>query len=78
MIGMILRNMRKTAKLSQNTLGKKLSMADTTISSYERENSQADFQTISNIAEICGYTIIFKDRDGNILTTEEMSKEKDY
>ena len=61
-----------------NRFGKKLSMADTTISSYERENSQADFQTISNIANICGYTIIFKDKEGNILTTEEMAKEKDY
>lgn len=78
MIGMILKNMRKTAKLSQDKLGKKLSLADTTISSYERENSQADFDTIKNIAKVCGYTIIFKDSDGNILTTEEMAEEKDF
>lgn len=78
MIGMILKNMRKTAKLTQGKLGKKLSLADTTISSYERENSQADFDTIKNIARVCGYTIIFRDESGNILTTEEMAKEKDF
>ena len=51
MIGMILKNMRLTAKLPQVELGKKLSMADTTVSSYERENSQADFDYILNICK---------------------------
>lgn len=78
MIGRILKNMRLTAKMSQVVLGKKLSMADTTISSYERENSQADFDTIIKISKICGYEILFKDKNGNVLTIEEMSKEKDF
>lgn len=78
MIGMILKNMRLSAKLSQLELGKKLSMADTTISSYERENSQADFDTILKISEICEYEILFKDKQGNIITTKEMAKEKDF
>lgn len=54
MIGSILKNMRLSAGLSQKDLGKKLNLADTTISSYERENSQPDFDTIVKIADICG------------------------
>lgn len=78
MIGMILKNMRLTARLSQKELGQKLNLADTTISSYERENSQADFDTILKIAEICGFKILFKDKNNNIETVKEMSKEKDF
>lgn len=78
MIGEIIKNMRLTAKLSQATLGKKLNMADTTISSYERENSQADFDTILKISKICGYELLFKDKNNTIYTVEEMAKEKDF
>ena len=53
-------------------------MADTTISSYERENSQADFETILKICKICGYEILFKDINGNIMSVENMAKEKDF
>ena len=78
MIGMILKNMRLSADLSQQELGKILNLADTTISSYERENSQPDFDTILKIANICGYSFFIKDRDENTLTIEEMQKEKDF
>jgi len=78
MIGEILKNMRLSAKLSQVKLAKKLSVSDTTISSYERENSQADFKTIYKIAKICGYDILFRDKQGNLITVEEMAKEKDF
>ena len=43
--------MRLSANLSQLKLGKQLSVADTTISSYERENSQPDFSTIYEISK---------------------------
>lgn len=78
MIGMILKNMRLTLGLSQRELGEKLNLADTTISSYERENSQADFNTIVKIATICGFEILFKDKNNEIITIEELSKEKDF
>ena len=78
MIGMILKNMRLTAGLSQKELGKRLNLADTTISSYERENSQPDFDIILRISKICGYEILFKDKENNLITVEELSKEKDY
>lgn len=78
MIGVILKNMRLSAKMSQVELSKKLSMADTTISSYERENSQADFDTIVKISKICGYEILFKEKNGNVISIDEMAKEKDF
>lgn len=78
MIGKIIKNMRLSIGLSQAELGKILNMADTTISSYERENSQASFDTIMRIAKICEYEILFKDRNNNLLTPEEMEKDKDF
>lgn len=79
MIGIILKNMRLTARLSQKELGDKLNLADTTISSYERENSQADFETIMKIAKICNFEFLIKDkRNNSINTIKEMSKEKDF
>ena len=45
-IGNILKNMRNlNTKFSQKNIGEKLSLYDTTISSYERGNSQPDFLT---------------------------------
>lgn len=78
MIGEIIKNMRLNAGLSQVKLAKRLNMADTTISSYERENSQPDFETINKIAKICGYKILFKDNKGNLLSVDTMVKEKDF
>lgn len=78
MIGMILKNMRLTAGLSQKELGEKLNLADTTISSYEREKSQPDFDTVNRIANICGFKLLLKDRDNNLLSLKEMAKGKDF
>ncbi len=78
MIGSILKNMRLSAGLSQKDLGKKLNLADTTISSYERENSQPDFDTIVKIANICGYEFRIIDQKKEITTLDKMSKEMDF
>ena len=78
MIGSILKNMRLSAGLSQKDLGKRLNLADTTISSYERENSQPDFDTIVKIANICGYEFRIIDQKKEITTLDKMSKEKDF
>lgn len=78
MVGMILKNMRLKAKLSQKQLGKMLNLADTTISSYERENSQATFDVIIRIAEICGYEFKIVDIKNNVTNLEEWNKEMDF
>lgn len=75
MIGMILKNMRLTAGLSQKQLGEKLNLADTTISSYERENSQPNFNTVEKIANICGFHFLLKDKNNNLISLKEMAKE---
>lgn len=57
-------------------MGDQMSVADNTISSYERENSQPDFQTVVNYAEICGYEIkLYNKKTNEEVSLEEMSKE---
>ena len=67
--------MRLSAKLSQKQLAKLLNLADTTISSYERENSQPDFETIIKIADICGYEFQIINQEKEVTTIEKMSRE---
>ncbi len=76
-IGNILKNMRNiNTNYTQKEIGEKLSIADNTISSYERENSQPDFQTIVNYAKICDFEIkIYNKKTNREVTLEEMSKE---
>lgn len=76
-IGNILKNMRNiNTSLTQKGIGDKMSVADNTISSYERENSQPDFQTIVNYAEICDFEIrIYNKKTNQEVSLEEMSKE---
>lgn len=78
MIGNILKNMRLSAGLSQKQLAAKLNLADTTISSYERENSQPDFDTIVKIADICGFEFRIINQGNEISTLEKMSREMDF
>ncbi len=78
MIGTILKNMRLSANLTQKELAEKLNLADNTISSYERENSQADFDTILRIAKICNYEFKIIDKNNNLLDIKDMSKEMDF
>lgn len=76
-LGNILKNMRTlNTNLTQKDIGNKLSIADNTISSYERENSQPYFETIVKFAEICNFEIkIYNKNTKEILTVEELSKE---
>ena len=76
-IGNILKNIRNiNTNYTQKEIGEKMSIADNTISSYERENSQPDFQTIVNYAEICDFEIkIYNKKTNEEITIEELSKE---
>lgn len=76
-IGNILKNMRNiNTNFTQKEIGEKMSIADNTISSYERENSQPDFQTIVNYAEICDFEIkIYNKKTNKEVPLEEISKE---
>ena len=76
-IGNILKNMRNiNTNYTQKDMGDKMSIADNTISSNERENSQPDFQTIVKYAEICDFEIkIYNKKSNEEITLEELSKE---
>ena len=75
-IGNILKNMRIiNTKYTQKDIGNKLSIADNTISSYERENSQPDFETITKIANICDFDICFYNKKTKAyLSVSDLSK----
>ena len=79
-IGSILKNMRTTnTKYTQKDLGKLLSLADNTISSYERENSQPSFETIAKIAKLCDYEIKFYNKkDKKNYSVEDLSQKNTY
>lgn len=71
MIGKMLKYMRKSKHLKQVDLAQKLNIAQTTLSGYETQYSNADFATIEKIANLCDFEIIFR----NKLTKEEFSVE---
>ena len=75
MVGTIIKNARRSKGLSQKQLGDLLSLADNTISSYERGNNQPDFKTIIEILNICDFQIQFINDKSEIITLEKMSRE---
>lgn len=62
MIGEILKYLRKTNKLKQSDVSKKINLAISTISGYETSYSEPTFDTIEKLADIYGYDIIFRNR----------------
>lgn len=79
MIGMILRNIRKTRGLTQSNVGHELNLADNTISNYETEYSNPNFDTIQKIVDVCDFEIQFVDKKSKkVYTIEEISKEMDF
>lgn len=76
LIGTVIRNARKKSGLTQKQLAKKVSLADTTISSYERGNSQPDFKMIRKILKVCGYDLVFIDKTNDqYISVDKFSRE---
>lgn len=79
MIGTILRNIRKIRGLTQSNVGNELNLADNTISNYETEYSNPNFDTIQKFIDVCNFEIQFVDKENNkIYTIDELSKEMDF
>ena len=79
MIGMILRNMRKIKGLTQAQIGRKLNLAENTISNYETEYSNPTFNTIKKIVDVCDFDIQFIDKKNKkVYSIKELSKEMDF
>ena len=66
MIGKILKTMRKSSKLSQEQISKLVGYARNTISQYETGTIEPDFKTIEKIANLCGYEILFINKEQDI------------
>ena len=79
MIGTILKNIRKMRGLTQTQVGNKLHLAENTISNYETEHSNPNFETIYKFINVCDFDIQIIDKKNNkIYNIKEISKEMDF
>ena len=62
MIGKIIKYMRIQNNISQEKLSLITNIGRSTISDYEREKTDINFENINRIAEICDYEIIFRNK----------------
>lgn len=69
MIGKLLKVLRSNKGYNQTELANLLNIAQTTLSGYETNYSNPNFETIENIAELCDYEIVFRKKD----TKEEIT-----
>lgn len=59
MIGKTLKYMRNKKELKQEQISKLVNIGRSTLSDYEREKTDINFDTLEKIANICGYKIFF-------------------
>lgn len=78
MIGKIIKTMRRKSNLTQEELSKKSFIGRSTLSDYEREKTDINFDNIEKIAEICGYEVLFinkKDKN-DVLSSKNIDREE--
>lgn len=56
-IGEMIKHIRITTGLSQKELGEKLALADTSISAYERSETNISLLTFLKLAELCDFDV---------------------
>lgn len=77
MLGKIIKYIRKEKEISQEDLGQILNVDQTTISGYERNYREPDFQMLEKICKICDYEIIFKNKiNGKEITTKNIERKE--
>lgn len=77
MIGKIIKYMRKQNNLSQEKLSLLTNIGRTTLSDYEREKTDINFESIEKIAKMCNYEIYFKNKKTNeIITTKNIERKE--
>lgn len=72
-IGKIIRYMRIQSNMSQDELAKKIHIGRTTLSDYEREKTDINFNTIIKICRECSYEITFKNKN-DIITIDNIDR----
>jgi len=65
MIGKALKYMREKSNYSQEQVSKVTNIGRTTISDYEREKTDINFENLEKIANFCNYEIYFINKDTN-------------
>ena len=78
MIGKIIKTMRRENNLTQEELAQKVYLGRSTLSDYEREKTDINFDNLEKIAEACGYKIIFVNKKDNtkVLTSKNISRKE--
>lgn len=77
MIGKIIKYMRNQNNLSQEKLSLLTNIGRTTLSDYEREKTDINFESIEKIAKMCNYEIYFKNKKTNeIITTKNIERKE--
>ena len=78
MVGKIIRTMRRENNLSQEDLANKVFLGRTTLSDYEREKTDINFDSLEKIANVCGYDILFiNQKDKNkILSSKNIERKE--
>ena len=75
MIGKALKFMRNSKKLNQKEIAKLINTKQNTLSRYETETTDINFETIEKIANICDYTIYFKNNiTGETFTSKDLDR----
>ena len=72
MIGKAIKYMRIQNNLSQEKLSLLVNIGRSTLSDYEREKTDINFENLESIAKMCNYEIIFKNKK-----TKEIFKVKE-
>lgn len=78
MIGKILKTMRRQKNFTQEDLAKLVYIGRTTLSDYEREKTDVNFETIEKIAEVCDYEVLFvnkKDKN-KVLSSKNIERKE--
>ena len=75
MIGKVLKYMRNNKNLNQNEIAKLINTKQNTLSRYETETTDINFETIEKIATLCDYSIYFKNNiTGETFTAKDLDR----
>ena len=79
MRGTMIRNISSIRGATQSNVGTDLNLANNTISKYETEYSNPNFDTIQKFIKVCDFEIQFVDKKNKkVYTIDELSKEMDF
>lgn len=78
MVGKIIKYMRKYNNISQEKLSIMTYIGRTTISDYEREKTDINFENLEKIAKLCNFEILIKNKKTNeILKPSDIERKID-